>query len=224
MAGTPYMVEVFNMTLPPEGPGAIPIVIDFDGISETEVDLTQLVNDGLISYVSGVQVDLLDIADGALQLECNGTGQRLQASAGGITFLPLFLPNPPKISVRAIDGLSGVVRLHFLNFPIWPFGNSGGSGGGGAIGPIAGPEMTTATLELDGSSQEIAAVGAAASYFLIQNQLGASPIYVNLGGGDAVAVGLIIQPGGSLELPNGTASAITVSGTAADIVIYSLGA
>lgn len=216
---TPYMLEVFNMTLPPEGPGVIPIVVDFDGITETEIDLSQLTDSGTISYVSGVQVDTLEGTAGAVRLECNATGQRIEAAFGGITIMPLFQPNPPKIIARAVDGYTGIVRLHFTNFPVWPHGATGGGSSGSD-----GPTLATSSFLLDGTSQDLATAGDASRYFLLQNPTGNNPVTVNVGGGDATAEGFTVEAGGTMELSAGTASAITIAGTTTESVVVALGA
>lgn len=131
---TPYALEIFNMTLPPEGPAAVPIVIDFDGsFTTSEIDLTQQINDGVISYVAGVSIDTLEATDGSIRVINNVSGQRVEGDAGGVTIMPLYAPNPPKFVIEAFNGYTGIVRLHFLNFPVWPFTDIGGDG------TIAGP-------------------------------------------------------------------------------------
>lgn len=117
----PAMLEVFNMTLPPEGPGVVPITLDINGANGVQdIDLTQMVNDGVISYISGVQIDTLDFdTDGEFRLESPAIGQRVQIGAGAIAMFPLFSGNPPKFRTAAIDGFTGIVRLHFVNFPVF---------------------------------------------------------------------------------------------------------
>lgn len=119
------MIETFNMTLPPEGPGVVPITIEFegDGNDVQEIDLSQIVNDGVMSYISGVTIDCFDLNDGDVIIENAVTGQRQIAYAGGATTFPLYAPNPPKFTLRHTAGGAGtgIVRLQFVNFPVFPF-------------------------------------------------------------------------------------------------------
>lgn len=114
-------LEVFNMTLPPEGPTVVPQALEFDGSNDIQdLDLTQLVNNGTISYISGVFIDTLGGGNGgAVQLENRVTGQRVQLSDLSIAQFPLFVPNPPTFRATALDGFIGEVRLQFVNFPVF---------------------------------------------------------------------------------------------------------
>lgn len=123
----PNMIETFNMTLPPEGPGVIPIVVNFtEADEEQEIDLTQIVNDGVVSYISGVYIDTLQLNGGVFELEIPVTGQRVRINESATGTMPLFVPNPPKLIARRISGIANEspVRLQFVNFPVFPFGNA----------------------------------------------------------------------------------------------------
>lgn len=120
------MIETFNMTLPPEGPGAIPITVTFtEADEEQEIDLTQIVNDGIVSYISGVLIDNLDMNGGIFDIENAVTGQRIRINEGKTGTRPLLCPNPPKFIVRRTGGIANtaIVRLQFVNFPVFPSGD-----------------------------------------------------------------------------------------------------
>lgn len=123
MAGN-NMIETFNMTLPPEGPGVIPITLNFSvGGDETkEIDLTQIVNDGAVSYISGVTIDTLDMVSGVFELEILTIGQRVRVNDLSLSTWPLYVPNPPKFIARSFGvPVDAIVRLQFVNFPVFPF-------------------------------------------------------------------------------------------------------
>lgn len=209
------LIETFNMTLPPEGPGALPVTLTFDGSNdEQEIDLTQPINDGVVSYISGVLVDALDATGGDFEIEIQTIGQRIRVVSGAFASYPLISPNPPKFVARALDGFTGNVRLLFVNFPIWAARSNDGTGGGST----SGPAITDYSLDLAGGSETLFAAGEAGRYLFVYNPTGNSPIQINLAGADATVSGIPIAAGGSYELADGVSGAVTISGAIGESV------
>jgi hypothetical protein len=215
--------ETFNMTLPPEGPSAIPVVLNFtESDGEQEIDLTEAINNGLVSYISGVFVEAFDTTAGSLEIEINAIGQRIRVAANSFATFPLPVPNPPKFKARSIDGFDGIARLHFVNFPLWPFASNSG---GGSAGAVTGPTITDYSMELTGDNDFPFSPGDAARYLFIFNPIdGNGQISVNLTGADASVYGMSIAEGGSFELAGGLANEISIVGSGGKTVIVFGGA
>lgn len=210
-------IEVFNMSLPSEGPRVVPYNVDFTTEIQAELDLTQLINDGWVSFISGAWIDNLDNTQD-VTLICDATYQRVIIPAGTQGWYSLLSANPPRYRISQ-SAASTYVRILFVNFPVWPFVMGANGGSGGEV-TISGPEIITDSLELEGIVQEIFAANVANAYFMLQNPLGNDPVSVNIGGGDASVTGFTILPGGTLELPNGTTSSVTIFGTDGNTVIF----
>ncbi len=214
-------LEAFQMTLPPEGPRTVPVNVDMQTNVEHEIDISQMQGDGTISYISGAWIDNVG-NDQVVTLTCDGTKQRTIIPANSQGWYSLMATNPPKFT--ATQEASGLfVRFIFVNFPVWPFVREASESPTPPL-PTPGPTIASDVFTLDGTSQEIVAAESASLYFLVQNPLANGPIIVNVGGGDALTVGFVVQGGGSLELQNGTASAITISGTDTEEVTFAIGA
>lgn len=238
--------QVFNMTLPPEGPVIVPQNIDMAIQQSYEIDITQLVNDKVISYISGAWIDNSANAH-AVTLVCGTTQQSIIIPASSQGWYPLMAVNPPLFTVSQ-SAAGDLVKILFANFPMFPgmvgFGSGGGGGGGdvnitqiagndisGANLPVeivapnpvptasVGPTITKQNLVLNGSSQTLLAAGDADHWAIIYNPTGNDTINVDLSGGAADNTDLPILAGQSLELPIGVANTVTVIGTNTQSVI-----
>ena len=229
--------ENFSMTLPDKGPISVPDAHDFVANERTEIDLSQLVNNGWLDFISTVFIDNTQNS-GHLIFECFGTNQRFPFPARASGYVSLFLPNPPKVFVTSSQ--SGNVTFQWSNTPVYPLVLTDPTGGdttsdvniaqvggvalGGAFIPVSriGSTFTDRSIaNLSGISQALMAANAARTILVIQN-IAANPIGVNLLGGVA-AIGtagtLTIPAGGSITLDNAPpVGAITIIGTATDDV------
>lgn len=197
----------FTMTLPSGGPVSVPDTWDFTANAETEIDLSELINNGWLDYIGGVYVDN-SANTGTLTIKCQGTNQVIPIAAGQCGYVPLFMPSPPKAFVTS--SANARVIFQWYNVPVFPimFGNSAGGSSGGN-----GSTISRWSLGFDGTSQEIVPAGFASKYFIIQNPTGNDPIKINLEGGDATVHYFEILAGGSYENINGILNSITVAGT-----------
>lgn len=227
----------FTMTLPDGGPVSVPDKHDFIANERTEVDLSQLISNGWMDFVAGVFIDNTQNT-GYLIFECFGTNQRFPFPARASGYIPLFLPNPPKVFVTSSE--TGSVTFQWHNTPVFPLVLTDPTGGvtttnaniaqiGGVAVPgsylpverIGNTYTDRSNANLSGVSQSLMAANAMRSFLFIQ-PLGANPIGVNLTGGTA-AIGtagtMTIPAGGSLTLDNSPpVGAITIIGTANDDV------
>lgn len=222
--------EVFPMVLPEMGPRSVPDKISFVANQVEELDLTQLIDNGWLDYISGVYVDNFGNS-GTITLVCSGTNQRFIIAPDTAGYYPLLLPNSPKVMLT--NTASEIVTFQWYNIPVFPIvvkGNVAADsnvniaevGGVPIIGAIpvalAGPTITDYSAALTGGDDELIALGEAAHYLLIVNPTGNATITVNLAGGDASVSGFEILAGGNYECVNGVANAVHISGTAADTV------
>ncbi len=112
-------IGVFNMTLPSEGPCTVPFNVDMGAVTEFEIDLTQAINDKVISFISGAWIDN-SLNGQVLSISCGGTGQVIKWPANKQGFMQLLLTNPPKVTLSQA-AIGDEVKLIFVNFPVFPF-------------------------------------------------------------------------------------------------------
>lgn len=178
--------QTFAMTLPEKGPIAIPDEWTFaDGV-KTEVDLTQLIENGWLDFVSGVYFDNTE-NDGYMVLECVGTIQKFYLPAKASGYVPLLLPNPPKVQVTHNGG--GVVRFQWYNIPVFPISfpdptsdttgtdvNIVGSIPLDVVGPLTDAELRATPVPVSGTvtANTVVPIGGAWTNQSIANLTGAS--------------------------------------------------
>lgn len=115
--------SVFNAMIPPEGPKALKVVLDFTGGSFNGlVDLTQQTGpspSGKLSFVQGLYVDNGDSAV-ALQIFCQSTGQRITVQPGSQAYIPVLAGVPPIFTFNGAANASPncLVTVFFLNVPL----------------------------------------------------------------------------------------------------------
>jgi hypothetical protein len=141
-----------TLNTPCEGPKMVQVNIDVSDIDGTpqgtswryDIDFNSVSQTGQFTALQGVYVDMIDfigafsaVVDCDFYIVVNGTGQRIQISRPTIyapvgpsyvdTFSGMWIPltptSPPKISVFAVAGTTGVVgllRLTFYNHNIQP--------------------------------------------------------------------------------------------------------
>jgi len=117
MSGTKPKFPNFTMTIPAEGPISIPDSYEFVANEALEIDLTELTFNGWIEYISGVFIDNTENT-GNLYFTCSGTKQNFWFPAGYSGYVPLFLPNPPKVVVTSSANAN--VTFQWYNVPVFP--------------------------------------------------------------------------------------------------------
>lgn len=218
--------KTYNMMLP-DDPQAIPQSADLRTLSETEFDLSPLVDKGTIGYISGVWCDN-SANDIAITIEVAGTYQRAIFPAGSQGYLPLLAPNNPKFRVYC-DSVPGIqIPIIFHNIPLLPWLTYAGGipvftpAGINLNVTVAGPSLSQNVITLTGGNDSACGVNDALHYLLIQNN-GANSITVNLIGLDATSDGITILAGGFYEKASGLANAVNVAGTLGEEVICYFG-
>jgi len=225
--------NVFCMTLSGKGPLVVPQIADFQTATEVEIDLSALVQNGNIDFISGAWIDNSQSAED-LTIVVSGTNQRVIIGAGQQGYMPLLAPNNPKFTLSYAVSPAILLPIFFYNIPLLPMlytrGGMAVSGdwltdtqlraspvpvtlGGGTV------DLTEYTLTLAGGSEQLLAIGDASSYLYVQNPTGNNSISLNIAGNDASVSGIVIEAGGYYENTNGIPNAVTISGTAAEDVI-----
>jgi hypothetical protein len=113
--GDPFGVA--NVVIPKGGPKVIPLRIDFSGVTEWQVDGSQVVERGKIEYIQALWVDNYSNTN-PLIIEMNLTNQRIVIPARSQGYVPVLSPNPPKFIFSTQAG--PMVYLQFLNVPVQP--------------------------------------------------------------------------------------------------------
>lgn len=111
-------IGVFNMTLPSEGPMTIPLNFDMGAATDYEIDLTQIVETGVVSFITGAWIDN-SLNGQILNIKCAGNGQEIKFPANKQGFMQLMLTNPPKLTLSQA-AIGDNVKLIFVNFPVFP--------------------------------------------------------------------------------------------------------
>ena len=221
----------FTMTIPAEGPVSVPDSYEFVANEALEIDLSQLTFNGWLEFVSGVFIDNT-LNTGFLYFTCSGTKQNFYFPPGYSGYVPLFLPNPPKVVVTSSENAN--VTFQWYNVPVFPLllpgpGVSAPPTNITEVNSVAltgdflpvqneGGTLTEYTFALTGANDTLITAGQALHYFIMQNPIGNADVMINLAGNDATATGLTIIAGGYYESIGGIANDITISGTAAQSV------
>lgn len=109
--------ELFNQTMPKQGPRTVPVTIDWSlGISQ-KLDLLEVQQRRFIDYCQSVFIDNKS-SDYWVEIEMGTTGQTVRIPARSQAYLPILLPNPPRLTFNTETGNTGTTILQLLNFPI----------------------------------------------------------------------------------------------------------
>lgn len=231
--------SVFNQTLSKKGPMVVPYYVDMQTSSSVEVDLTALVNNGNIDFISGAWIDNTS-NDEILVIQVAGSNQIVDFPPKSQGYIPLLANDQPKFNFSSANVPGEIIPIFFYNAPMIPYiWNS--EGGSTVIGDwLTDTELRASPIEVDivsssstgvvisdysltlaGGDEEIVAPGDAANYLLIYNPVGNSNVTINIAGGDADASGFTLIGGGSYENDVGITGAINASGTASDdLIVY----
>lgn len=216
MSDLSSMFGVKNVAIPDEGPKCIRADLDFSSEASITIEGLLATTTGTMSYIQGVFIDNQN-NDNPVQLQCNVTGQVITCPANSQGYFPLLITNPPRFVASTIAVASLRVKMFFYNVPIQPmvWGPDGliVSISGAIDVSNQGPTLTDfSNIALDGTSEEVIAIGQAASYLAMFAPIGnVAIVNVNLAGGDALASFIELVPGGSVTIESGVANAITVA-------------
>lgn len=108
---------VSNVIVPVGGPKTAPAVLDFTNTNTVNIDASQIVTSGKITYIQGVYIDNADNA-GTLAMTMSLTGQRIVAPPNSCGFYNILVPNPAKIEAVSAQAANKRIRVYFYNVPI----------------------------------------------------------------------------------------------------------
>lgn len=138
--GTGYVpFNIDNSRIPPEGPRAVRIPMDFSTVGAYVVDLTSLTQGQpapAMSYVQTVFIDNSNNANG-LKIVTDTLQQPVIIPAQSQAYLPVLQPNNPKLYVSTNAAADLTVTIYALNFPVspavWSTVQTGGVVSGGKL-------------------------------------------------------------------------------------------
>lgn len=108
-------INVLNAVVPPEGPKALPVVLDFTLLSSILIDLTTTTMQGKISTVQMIWAD--NTANSArLDITIQATQQVIHVPPGIQGWFPVIATNRPKLVFATTAGI--VLTCILLNVPV----------------------------------------------------------------------------------------------------------
>jgi hypothetical protein len=116
--------SVQGLTVPPEGPRAIPLVLDFSATNEYDLNLQNMVQRNFVSQIQAIWFDNSNNGS-SLTIKIPGL-QNVIVGAGRQGYINVLCPNPPVLSFISGGGI--LVYVDLLNYPVsndtWPSGNT----------------------------------------------------------------------------------------------------
>lgn len=111
--------KVFGgICIPPEGPVAIPVILNFSTtVAEYVAELTLTEQNRKVSYIQGLYVDNSGNA-AALDIYIQNSQQLVTVPPGYQGYVQLLVPNPPVIEFGSVVSSDTVVVVQLLNFPV----------------------------------------------------------------------------------------------------------
>ena len=173
--------------LPCEGPENITIDLRFDLDPAQLVDLSRLQSSGKWSGFETLYIDNSHNPS-AVDIFCHVSLQTMTIPPLSFAYMPLIVPNPPKVDFTSTGG--AIVRINILNFflppVIWsPTTPPGGGGGGG------GGIVQVTPVNKSGVTPAVIAANAARKWVIIDNPISAGAILrIDFGGGGIIELGI----------------------------------
>lgn len=113
-------ISVNAVSVPPEGPVTIPLLLDFTVNSSFELDLQNFIAQNRITRVQGIFIDNLDGAAAVIVTEAR-TGIRIHCPTGDQVYAPLPSANPCTLLFAGFGGdPNALVRVNLYNYPVEP--------------------------------------------------------------------------------------------------------
>jgi hypothetical protein len=110
-------INVLNAVVPPEGPKALPLVLDFTSVASILVDLTITTAQGKISTVQMIWADNSTNAALLTIAVSPGTQQTIKVPPGAQGWFPVMATNRPKLTFSTTAG-AGQITVILLNVPV----------------------------------------------------------------------------------------------------------
>jgi len=112
---TPGNLLERTMGMPPQGPRAVPIALNFADFDTYNLDYSNMQNQGFLSMCQTLWVD--NYANGqVMTITIPASQQTLKIPAGVQGYFPVICPNPIKMTFNSTGGVACQVAL--LNYPV----------------------------------------------------------------------------------------------------------
>lgn len=115
-------LELDVQYVPQEGPKAIPVLLDFTQANNYDLDLQLIGQQGRISMVQTLFVDM-SASDIAMTVSVNGSLQQIVCKGRTQGYYQVLCPTPVKLSFSCAGGPAGV-KVYLVNVAIpgavWP--------------------------------------------------------------------------------------------------------
>lgn len=109
----------YNQVLPKEGPKCFSFILDFTVLTTQEIDFTQPITEGFVSFVSGFYIDnRLNATE--INIKTDQTNQRLGIPAGKQAYMPLLIAGSPKFIITTVVANNLLIPFFPVNFPVTP--------------------------------------------------------------------------------------------------------
>jgi hypothetical protein len=218
MVGTsPQQVfGVSNIAIPPKGPKAVPIDIDFSVQTSIDISGELATAQGHIDYVQGFYYDNGNNAD-PITFTVQGTNQVIKVPGYSQGYVPALFLDPPFMTVATTAAADKRVRITLYNVPIqaqiWYTDGAGGQALTDAqlraspvevtpTQPIGAAYTNRSIANLSGASEQLMPANANRRVLIVSNE-GATAVAVNIVGGAAAlntAGSITIAAGGNIVL------------------------
>jgi hypothetical protein len=109
--------NVTNQMAPPEGPKALPIMLDFSALPLYTLDFGHQQSQGKFSAFQSIYIDN-SLNGSSVSMLVNGSGQVITCPANSQGYFPVICQNP--ISLQFTSAGNVRVNVYLCNFPIAP--------------------------------------------------------------------------------------------------------
>lgn len=113
--------SVNGQQVPPEGPRAVPLVLDFSLTTEYDLNLQNMESRNFITMIQSMFIDNSQ-SQVPFMVSFPNTGQTIQVAPNRQGYFQVLCPNPASMSFLSNGG--AVVKVQLLNFPVsqheWP--------------------------------------------------------------------------------------------------------
>lgn len=110
--------QVSSRLVPPEGPKAIPVILDFTSVTSYSLDLTVQYDRQYISMIQTMFIDMSDPALNQLTIQTSNLGvQQLVAAPNTQGYYQAQVPSPARLTF-SVPGTGGIARVLLLNTDI----------------------------------------------------------------------------------------------------------
>ncbi len=112
---------VQNLGVPPEGPKAAPLTLDFSQTSSYQLNFQSIIDQNYVSVIQAMYIDN-SLNPQPLSITMQGSNQTITIAPGRQAYLNVLAPYPVQVSFSTTGVI--LVRISLLNFPVtnhdWP--------------------------------------------------------------------------------------------------------